>query len=107
MYRMREFEISCVVQDITGVNNKVGILEDIFTVQEVATWVLNKTYRFYAYKRGHKTYLKPRRTNYSGRLYLTTDPNDKRENNLDFLPYCDQEMGFVEIQNAKKCCSRA
>ena len=98
---MREFEISCVVQDITGVINKVGIWEDIFTVQEVATWILNKTYRFYAYKRGHKTYLKPRRTNYSGRLYLTTDPNDKRENNLEFLPSCSQSMDSISVLNTR------
>src|SRR6476660_1197183 len=95
---MREFEISCVLPDISGVINKVGIWDDIFTVQEVATWILNKTYRFYAYKRRHKIYLKTRRTNYSGRLYLTTDPNDKRENNLDFLPYCNQEWVLLKFK---------
>ncbi len=92
---MREFEISCVLPDITGVINKVRIWDDIFRVQEVVTWILDKRYRFYSYKRGHKTYLKPRRTNYSGRLYLTTDSNDKRENNLDCLPSCSQFMDSI------------
>jgi len=72
--------------------------DDISTVQEAGTWMLNKTYRFYAYKRRHKIYLKTRRTNYSGRLYLTTDPNDKRENNLDFLPYCNQEWVLLKFK---------
>ena len=106
MYRMREFKISCVVEDIHGVIHKVGIWDNMFTVQEVAIWIIDKTYRFYTNKNGYKTYLKPRRTSYSGRLYLTTDPNDKRENNLDFLPYCSQSIDPIEIQNAKKSCSK-
>jgi len=95
---MREFEISCVLSDVMGVINKVGIRDDIFTVQEVATWILDKGYRFNSYKRGHKTYLKPRRTNYSGRLYLTTAPNDKRENNLSFLPNCNQSIDSIGVE---------
>jgi hypothetical protein len=43
---------------------------------------------FYTYKYGYRAKVYQKQSSITGRIFLTTDPDDTRENNLDFLPTC-------------------
>ena len=85
---MKEFEITCIVHDDKDVIVNVGVGEKVFSVQEVVGWIQEGRYGFYTNKDGKRVEVYVKEHPESRRLFLTTDPDDTKINNLDFLPYC-------------------
>jgi hypothetical protein len=85
---MTDLQILCVVQDQQGVIQRVGIGSNTHPVIDVVNWILNGTYSFYTLKNGYKARVYARQHSATKRWFLTTEPDNTRENNLDFLRKC-------------------
>ena len=85
-----EFKIHCVRQH-NGVITDVGIGDKMFKVAMVVEWILKKAYTFYTIKNNAKAPVYPKQSVH-GNWFLTTNPDDTRENNLDFLGECPSGM---------------
>jgi len=83
---MTELLITCVTQS-NGVITHVGIGGKQETVQQVVDWIRNKTYDVYTNRGGTKVRVYEKQS-VNGKWFLTTNLDDTRENNLDFLSNC-------------------
>jgi hypothetical protein len=83
---MADFQLTCVIQE-RGVITQVGVEGTIYTVQRIIG-AMNAGDTFYTYKYGYRAKVYQKQSSITGRIFLTTDPDDTRENNLDFLPTC-------------------
>lgn len=81
-------EIKCVVQDNNGVITQVGVGNSRYTVQNIVDDIRNNRFQYYTSKAGKNVDVYAKQHPTSGRWFLTTDPDDTKENNLDFLPKC-------------------
>ena len=79
-------EITCVRQS-NGVITHVGIGGWLQPVQTVVYWVQSGV-TIFTDRYGRRVQVFARQHPYSKRWFLTTDPDDIRENNLDLLPMC-------------------
>ncbi|MGI0011357.1 MAG: DUF3892 domain-containing protein [Nitrosopumilaceae archaeon] len=86
---MDELKINCVKQDLNGVITHVGIEGKLYEVQLIVDWINFGIHGFYTLKDGKKAKVYASQQGPSGRWFLTTHPDDTRENNLDFLPIYD------------------
>ena len=86
------FEITCVRHDdpneaglIThlGVNGYRYTVSRIFAAHEAGD-------TFYTIRYGRSAEVQRRKHHITNRKYLTTDPDDLKENNLDYLPRCPE-----------------
>ncbi|MGI0006616.1 MAG: DUF3892 domain-containing protein [Nitrosotalea sp.] len=85
---MTELEIVCVIKE-NGVLTRVGIGNQTYSVQAVVEWLnSNPTNLCFTYKAGKKAYVEARFHATYQKWYLTTDPDDTKLNNLDFLKPC-------------------
>lgn len=82
-----EYRITCRVVDTTGVLLRVGIGNEMYSVNQIHDWIINRIHNFYTYENGKRVEVKAR-TSVKGRKFITTDPDDIKENNLDELPSC-------------------
>lgn len=80
-------EIKCVKQE-NGAITHVGIGEHTYTVENIVGDIRNNRFQYYTFKDGKKADVYAKEHPTSKRWFLTTDPDDTRENNLDFLPKC-------------------
>ncbi len=85
---MTEYQISCVVQDQQGVIQQVGIGSNTHPVSDVVNWIQNRTHSFYTIKNGNRAIVHARQHPITKRWFLTTEPDNTKENNLDFLRKC-------------------
>ncbi len=86
-----DFRISCVKKDSNGVIYQVGIVDSgIYPIMTVVNHIhQNPQDLVYTIKYGNTAKVYVRQHHTSKRFFLTTDPDDIRENNLDFLPTCN------------------
>ncbi|MBI3842708.1 MAG: DUF3892 domain-containing protein [Thaumarchaeota archaeon] len=85
---MPELQINCVIQE-NNVITTVGIGDKVYAVQTVVDWLnANKENRCYTFKDNKKAEVVARKHKETGKWYLTTNPDDTRMNNLDFLDSC-------------------
>jgi hypothetical protein len=82
------FEISCIVEDANKVITHIGVGANRWDVPGVVDDIRNNRYQYYTYKDRKKADVYAKQHPKTGRWFLTTDPDDTRENNLDFLPKC-------------------
>lgn len=87
---MTDFQISCVKKDSNGVIYQVGIVDrGVYPIMSVVNLIHeNPQDMVYTVKYGKPAKVFVRQHHLSKRFFLTTDPDDIRENNLDFLPKC-------------------
>ena len=88
---MAEFQITCIVENSDKVITKVGYGFSGYKldVQTVVNDMRNPSGdRYYTMKGGQRATVYAKQHPTSGRWFLTTNPDDTRENNLDFLPKC-------------------
>ena len=84
---MDPWEITCVRQS-NGVITHVNVGGLLQPVERVLSWIQNEKFPIHTYKNGYRADVYPKQNSYTGRWFLTTDPDNTRENNLDFLPPC-------------------
>jgi Protein of unknown function (DUF3892) len=86
-YLMTEFEIVCVIQDLQGIITHVGLNNgQVYPIMTIIDSMPHHSYCTYG--NWQKAVVFRKRHPTSGRWFLTTNPDDTRENNLDFLPKC-------------------
>lgn len=86
---MEEHEISCVVRDTNKIITNIGFNGKIYSVMQVAQWIVDKKYRFYILKEdGKKVYVDQRNDPTTKQTILTTKLDDYSKNELDSLPVC-------------------
>lgn len=83
---MGEYEIRGVRQDTQNVIIEVVIANNLHPIMDVVNWIRNGTHSFFTNKHGYRADVYPKQHPLSKRWFLTTDPDNTRENNLDFLP---------------------
>ena len=81
-------EIKCVVQDTNGTITHVGVFKSKYTVQNIVEDIRKNLFQYYTYKAGNYASVYAKQHPTFGRWFLTIDPDDTNENNLDFLPKC-------------------
>jgi len=85
---MPEIQIDCVIKK-DGVIASVGSGANRYTVQAVVDWLRQSPVNLcYTFKAGKKAIVEARFHSTHQKWYLTTDPDDTKLNNLDFLPEC-------------------
>ncbi|MGH2613449.1 MAG: DUF3892 domain-containing protein [Rhabdochlamydiaceae bacterium] len=84
---MAEFRITCIVRE-HGIIAYVGINGNRYPVLTVANWILNTPDAFYTHEAGYTALVYARRNHWTGRWFLTTQPDGILEDNLGFLPEC-------------------
>ena len=80
--------ITCVIHDPSNGNIiSVGTKDQIYFVNTVVQWINSGKWVAYTWSndKAAKVYAKQ---SISGKWYLTTEPNNTKEDNLDFLPEC-------------------
>ena len=86
---MGDYEIVCKVHDSKKVITHVGIKNSkTYPVLTVVNWIRTKTHSFYVNRGGHRVKVHARQRSDTKRWFLTTDPDGRDANNLDFLPDC-------------------
>lgn len=88
---MTTFQITCIVDDSNKVITHVGLgsTQSKITVQTAVDDLRSPTGdRYYTMKDGKRADVYAKQHPSTGRWFLTTNPDDTRENNLDFLPKC-------------------
>jgi Protein of unknown function (DUF3892) len=84
---MTEFEITCVRHDERGVITYVRINGKLYTVTQIINAITNRD-TFHTNHNNKWARVHHRQHYLTKRWYLTTNPDDTSENNLDFLPNC-------------------
>ncbi len=81
-------EITHVRKDTTNRISHVKIVQRIFPVGTVASWIRTKQHYVYTKKLGTVATVYARVHPTTKRTFLTTEPDGIYENNLEFLPAC-------------------
>ena len=87
---MSEFEITCVRNDnINNVITRVGVgtVGKEYPVIDIVQAMI-KGDTFHTFKGGQRAKVYRNQHHVTGRWFLTTNPDDMNENDLDFLPIC-------------------
>ncbi len=86
---MSDYYITCVTKDNRGVILQVGIDGQRYDVLQIANHIWNKEHRFFTSVNGNTVIVRAFRYSDTNRPYLTTHPDGKLPNNLDYLPICN------------------
>jgi hypothetical protein len=87
---MTKLEITCVRYDDTSnviTHVGVGAAGKEYRVIDIVQAMLNGD-TFHTFRGGQWAKVYRNQHNFSGRWFLTTNPDDMNENDLDFLPIC-------------------
>lgn len=85
---MPELQIDCVIKK-DGTITHVGAGGQSYPVQNVVDWLRNNPLNIaFTFKAGRKAKVEARFHTTYQKWYLTTDPDDTKLNNLDFLKSC-------------------
>ncbi|MGD1837525.1 MAG: DUF3892 domain-containing protein [Nitrososphaeraceae archaeon] len=86
---MGDYEITCIVHDYQGVITHVGLSGDYpkYSIPDIIRFMDNG-HTFFTMRDYRRADVIAKQHHITGRQYLTTNPDDTRENNLDFLPQC-------------------
>ncbi len=84
---MIEYEITCVRKDDEKITH-VKFDDKVREVREAVEGLQAKKYSLYTYKDKQKVSVEPQRSKVNGTWFLTTEPDNTKENNLGFLPNC-------------------
>ncbi len=89
---MGDYEITCIMHDANEVIIKVGVKVNsevkVYDVETAVYWLEKGDHTLYTYKDKKKAKVYHKQHQISKRWFLTTNPDDTKENNLDFLPQC-------------------
>ena len=86
---MAEYEINCIRHDQNKVITHVGLKEDgVYIVPEIVENIRQNKHTYFTIRGGYRARVYARQRSDTGRWFLTTDPDGRDANNLDFLPYC-------------------
>jgi hypothetical protein len=90
---MSEFEITCVHHadsNEPGLITHVGINGKLYTIMDIVNAMTNYD-TFHTFQDNRLARVQRRQHHTTRRWYLTTNPDDTRENNLDYLPVCPND----------------
>lgn len=85
---MSEFIITCVKKDERGKICKVGIDNKLFDIDEIANQIWNNKNTYFTSAMGMRVKVFAIRDPDTNKPYLSTSPNIKLPNSLNFLPKC-------------------
>jgi hypothetical protein len=86
---LTDYQIRCIRKNDGGIITQVGIGEQIYLVENLVNHInQNRGDNFYTIKDGEKAWISARQHPLSHRWFLTTEPDNTDENNLDFLDSC-------------------
>ena len=84
---MADLQITCI-QESEGRITHVGVQDNgIQSISKVIAWI-DRGNAFYALENYERAIVHKKQHPESKRWFLTTNPDDMNENNLDFLPTC-------------------
>ncbi len=86
---MSEFIITCVKKDEHGKIYKVGIGDTLFDVEAIAEQIWNNRHSYFTNAMGIRVKVFAIRDPETNRPYLSTSPNIRLPNSLNFLPKCN------------------
>ena len=84
---MADLQITCI-QESEGRITHVGVQDNgIQSISKVIAWI-DRGNTFYTLENNKRAVVYKKQHSESKRWFLTTNPDDINENNLDFLPTC-------------------
>ncbi len=88
---MPELEISCVIKNHLGEITHLGIdNKKIFSVMQVILSILDGRYSYYTYQYGYKVQVYAVQDPSTRKWFLTLEPDNPHEHQLNFLTACSQ-----------------
>ncbi len=92
---MGDYQITCKEHDSQERIIKVGLgrMREMHSTDQVVKWIRDGTHTFYTLKNGDRAKVLARQRSDTGYWYLTTEPDNEDEKNLDFLPDRNRQSG--------------
>jgi len=80
-------QITCIQESEVGITHVKVQDNGIQSISKVIAWI-DRGHTFYALENYQRAIVHKKQHPESKRWFLTTNPDDMNENNLDFLPTC-------------------
>ena len=84
---MADLQITCIQESEVGITHVEVQDNGIQSISKVIAWI-DRGHTFYALENYQRAIVHKKQHPESKRWFLTTNPDDMNENNLDFLPTC-------------------
>ena len=84
---MADLQITCIQESEGRITHVEVQFNGIQSISKVIAWI-DRGHTFYALENYQRAIVHKKQHTDSKRWFLTTNPDDMNENNLDFLPTC-------------------
>ena len=88
---MSDYQITHTRKDGLDADRRIDAVQignSIFTIDQIITWIIDRTHRFWVSVNGKSVWVEVRQHSSSGRRFLTTEGDGFPPNNLLNLPNC-------------------